>query len=211
MPLHPQAVEAYRGLKVAPDDVARGPQITPYLREVAKRSGKRSNTAAWIPYLDSSGDPEALAVADEYHSVLIEHSKKLPIEAFCLAAKVSPWKILEVITSQLVRHNAQMSGLLASMAHPALVEKTIKFAMKEENFADRQTIHKAVGFLPQPKGSQTNITLTQNANPNVAVLHAPSPESTIRKLADRFNAEKRVLPTLPPPIEEADEAEESDE
>jgi hypothetical protein len=83
-------------------------------------------------------------------------------------------------------HQAQM---IAALAHPRVVEKTIERALTDEGIADRMALHKAMGFLPTPKGSQTIISIMQSAQANTAVqtVAAPPPEDTIRRLANRLN------------------------
>jgi integrase len=57
--------------------------------------------AAWtnairpLELLLSSEDPEARKVADAYLSVPESYRKLLPLEAYCKAACVSPWRVLE--------------------------------------------------------------------------------------------------------------------
>jgi hypothetical protein len=60
-------------------------------------------------------------------------------------------------------------------------------------------IHKATGFLPAAKGAQTLIQIQNNQNqPQQAaapqIAPAPSPERTVTRLVDRFNAARKQLP-----------------
>jgi hypothetical protein len=41
--------------------------------------------------------------------------------------------------------------------HPAVVQTTIKQALKPRGDRDRKMVHDAVGFLPTPKGSTINL------------------------------------------------------
>ena len=196
-------VSAYKSLGIDPLKVQSQPQITPMLKDIAKEIDITSSVRTWMKFLETSSDMDAQAIIESYRSITLKHSDKLTIEAFCLAANVPTSRALELITASIVRSGAQASTIIAAAMHPKVVKKTIDMALTDDGFNDRQTLHKATGFLPSPKGSQTNINVTQNANPQVAVAHVPSPESTIRRLADRFNADKMI--TIPAPVAQLEE------
>ena len=85
---------------------------------------------------------------DVYLSVPESYRRLLPVEAFCLAAGVSPWRVLEGITVVAVRQGAQASAILAAVVHPSVVEKTVERALQDDGTKERMMLHKAVGFLP---------------------------------------------------------------
>lgn len=153
---------------------------------------------SWPWYLQTSSDPDARKVLDAYHSIIKSFRVSLPIEAFCFAASVSPLRILEIITATCVRLGAQASSIVAAVNHPRVVEKTVEMALTDGGHEDRADLHKAVGFLPTAKGSQTVIQVTQNAQTSAtaqaASVPAPPAEQTIRRLVNRFN--ERPSPVL---------------
>src|SRR5258708_4009586 len=100
---------------------------------------------AWPHYLHSSDSPDAAAVLECYHSLPKVFRELLPIEAFCIAANVSPMRILEAITAACVRLGAQASTLIAAVNHPRVVEKTVEMALTDDGIEDRATLHKATG------------------------------------------------------------------
>jgi hypothetical protein len=159
---------------------------------------------SWPSYLHASDDPEAKKVISVYYSVPGWVRSALPVEAFCLASTVSTSRILEILTGVCVRLGAQASTIIAAVSHPSVVQKTVEMALTDDGIEDRNTLHKATGFLPTPKSAQTNITVTQNAQVSSQVaVSAPSPESTIRTLAEAFNQRRGLAPTstadaLPP-------------
>lgn len=171
---------------------------------------------SWPWYLETCEDPSARKVLESYYSTLKSYRSVLPIEAFCVAAGVSPFRILELLTGALVRVGATASTIVAAVNHPRVVQKTVDMALTDDGHDDRSDLHKAVGFLPTAKGSQTTIQVVQNASA-AAPAHAtpPSPEATIRKLVGRFNNDSRTpLPALPVQtelIEEANVVEEEEE
>jgi hypothetical protein len=216
---------AYARLGVKEEDVSQTVQITPQLKAIAaviRRAGQPRETKrldgagliettthhmppygpgsdvlkSWPWYLESSDAADARKVLSVYYSCFKIHRSVLPIEAFCLAASVSPLRILEIITATCVRLGVQASTMVASINHPRIVEKTVEMALTDEGHLDRSDLHKAVGFLPTAKGSQTTIQVVQNAQANAtaaaASAPAPPPEATIRRLVNRFNESKSL-------------------
>jgi hypothetical protein len=144
---------AYERLGINPRDVERMPFLRTELRRIARhlRSAQKDcpDSAGTRPldYLRSSDDPEARKVLCAYLAVPESYRKLLPVEAFCLAAGVSPWRVLESIVVVAVRQGAQGSAILASIVHTRIVEKTIERALQDDGFRERALLHKAVGFI----------------------------------------------------------------
>ena len=116
---------------------------------------------------------------------------------------LAPIELLRIVADVACRIAMYSSQIIAALSHPLVVEKTVELALNAEDDSNKlaaQTIlHKAAGFLPTPKGSQTTIAITQNAQANAtsrSIVTAPPPEQTIRLLTERFN-EMRGLPRAP--------------
>jgi len=193
----------YQRLGIRPQDVERVPFMWPNLRGIAHRLNRgRAKDAPHVCPLDLlqwSEDPEARRVLEKYLSVPESYRRLLPAEAYCCAAGVSPWRILEVVTGVAVRLGTQASAILASVWHPQVVEKTIEMALTDGGIADRNALHRATGFTPLPKGSTTIVNVQQNAQgqgPGTCVP-LPRPEDSIRRLAMAFN-EARGMETASP-------------
>jgi hypothetical protein len=215
---------AYEALGVTPESVMSAPKISPQLKAIASvlkgvgmpKTVKRIEnvvietettrtppygpgtdlTRSWPWYLQSCDSPDASKILVAYLSIAKTLRKLLPIEAFCVAAGVSPLRALELITGAIVRLGANASTIIAAVNHPRVVEKTVEMALTDGGIEDRNTLHKAVGFLPQPKGSTTNIQLNANATStaqSASAVPAPPPEQTIRRMVNRFN-DTRQLP-----------------
>ena len=198
---------AYQHLGLDPQDVERVPFLWPNLRGIARRLNRdRAEDAPVVCPLDLlqwSEDPAAHKVLQKYLSVPESYRRLLPAEAYCCAAGVSPWRILEIVTGVAVRLGTQSSAILAAIWHPRVVEKTIEMALTDEGTADRNALHRATGFTPLPKGSTTIVNVQQNAQGQVATVAAPRPEDTIRILSARFN-EARLTRPAPPMSDAAD-------
>lgn len=150
---------AYRYLRVSPEEVQRVPFFAADLRRIARRVNHKSNRGDQLTsplrafdYLRSSEDPEARKVLDAYFLVPESYRRLLPPEVFCHAAGVSPWRVLEIIAAVAVRQGAQASAVIAAIAHPRVVEKTIERALQDDGWRDSAMLHKAVGFLRTSAG-----------------------------------------------------------
>jgi hypothetical protein len=146
---------AYQRLGIDPNDV----QLLPFLRDEFRRiarlinRGLHENDPSASPTrpldcLRCSEDPEARRVLDVYLSVPESYRRLLPAEAFCKAAGVSPWKVLESIAVVAVRQGAMVSAVIAAVRHPSVVQKTINRALQDDGFRECKMLHKAMGFLP---------------------------------------------------------------
>ena len=144
---------AYRHLGVDSEKLEYTPFFGAQLRRIARvirgveGNGPPSPRVQPLDLLEYSEDPDARKVADVYHSVPASYRRLLPLEAFCLAAGVSPWRVLEIITLVAVRQAAQASAIVAAVLHPRVVRKTADKALQDDGTRERMMIHKAVGFL----------------------------------------------------------------
>ena len=152
---------------------------------------------SWAALLKLSDMPDAQRLANLHDSLDPPMARALPIEAFCYALAISPLRVLEILTGILVRQGATASTLLTAVWHPKMVEKSIERGLQDDGIADRVIVHKAAGYLPMPKTSQTIVNVNQPATTqSVVFVPAPPPEATIRTLADTFNEARG----LPPPV-----------
>src|ERR1700745_249230 len=71
--------------------------------------------------------------------------------------------IVAEVTYRIAIYKAQ---IVAALALPSVVERSIETALTEDGIADRKMLFQHSGFLPTPKGSQTTIAITQNAQAN---------------------------------------------
>jgi hypothetical protein len=101
-----------------------------------------------LDLLQYSEDPDARKVLSVYRSIPRSYRRLLSPESFCLAAGVSPWRVLESIVVAAVRLGTQGSILLAAIELPAVVDKLVAKALSDKGAAARTTFLKATGFLP---------------------------------------------------------------
>jgi hypothetical protein len=175
----------YKAIGVDPNDVANFPKLAFAIRSVGGQDKA-------IEYLRSAGTVPALRFLAVYDDLILPEMVRrlLPIEAFCVAAKITFGQFVTDLSSA-VRQVRQFEGSVrAAEAHPKIVE--VSSALAEAGDIDHAVLNmKHMGFLPLPKGSQVSVNVNANANANAtaqsATVLAPSPENTIRGLVNRFN------------------------
>src|SRR5215472_9876192 len=151
-----------RKLKVDLSSLDSLPQISHYVTRQLRLPREQV-----INLLRMSSEPEVLKWLSIYDSPAIPEDVRveLPYEVYCAASTTSPLRLLELLAAQIVRSGAQHSAIRAALRHPEVVDATIESALipGPDGRADRDTLHKAVGFLPQPKGAQMIFNLQANA------------------------------------------------
>jgi hypothetical protein len=146
---------AYKYLGIDPRDV----QCTAFFRTDLKRIARLLNRNREkgelhdsrirpLELLWSCNDLEARKVLNVYLSVPQSYRRLLPLEAFCHAAAVSPWRILECIAAVAVRQEGQASAVIAAALHVGVVEKMVERALQDGGFRECLMLSKAVGFVP---------------------------------------------------------------
>lgn len=173
-----------------------GATMTEQIHHAAPYGPGADILTSWPQYLHASDSADSGLVLNAYYTLPKTLSRLLPVEAFCVAANVSPLRLLEIITATIVRQGAQASAIIASVNHPRVVEKTVEMALTDGGESDRRALDRATGFLPTAKGPSVvvNASASANASAQAASVTAPPPEQTIRRLSDRLNA-ARGLPT----------------
>lgn len=146
---------AYQCLGVDPSRVQTVPFLRANLKRIARllnrsRGNNETNHSRIHPLelLGFSDDAQARKVREVYLSVPASYRRLLPPEAFCHAAGVSPWRILETIAAVVVRVEAQASAVVASVLSLSVVQKTIDQALQDGGARESLIVLKAVGFLP---------------------------------------------------------------
>ena len=147
-------------------------------------------------------DPKVARFLETWDALSASDRQPRAADAVCERIGLARLDLLKAVADATCRAAMYQAQIIAALSHPRVVEKTIERALTDEGIADRMAFHKAMGFLPMPKGSQTIISIIQHAQTNVSaqapVVSAPSPEETIRRATNRFN-EPLGLPRTPPP------------
>ncbi len=134
---------AYRLLGINEKDVRRIPYFETQLRKIARAS----HVSCALALLETADDLNAIKVHSSYLSIPESYRRLLPAEAFCHAAAVSPWLVLDAITIAALRGGVMASALVAAVNGPRVVQKTIDIALTDEGVRERIAFHKASGWI----------------------------------------------------------------
>lgn len=201
--------ELYKRFSLTSEQVDSQPEISTILR---RSVGGREKV---FELLKSSSEVDAQKLVKIFVELGVHDSKYLPLEAYALAAGLTTRRMFELVAGEAFAQSAQESALVAAVAHPNVVRKTVKSALKDKGINDRRILHQHAGFLPMPKTQFVSmkggnfIAGDQKNEVKVAIL--PPAEETVRRLSDRFNEQpplmiaERVIESGEDEDEEADD------
>lgn len=134
---------AYQLLGIEAKDI----QPIPYFETQLRKIARASRVSCALALLAESDDPNAIKVNLAYLSVPESYRRLLPAEAFCHAAEVSPWLVLDAVTIAALRGGVMASALVAAIHGPQVVQKTIDIALTDDGVKERIAFHKATGWI----------------------------------------------------------------
>ena len=179
--------EAYRLLGVDPNTVLYSARFSDFFRRVP------GGIPEALATLRMSDLPDARRFMRSYDDVTLSaaHRKVLPLEAFAVAAGVTADQMISTLTAAIRTQAVHFGSIKAAIEHSAIVAVSIAQAKLPEGIDDRTIQLKHLSFLPSPKGSQVNVNVAASATAQSAARAEPTvvvaPESTVRRLVDRFN------------------------
>jgi hypothetical protein len=187
---------AYAALGVDPTDVAAAPRITHLLDEL------EDGRATALLVLRASDLPEARKFIFQYDNPLLPAAVRrvLPVEAFCVAAGISPTRLWAVIAELYRLQKAQVGAIKAARRHSAIVDVNSEVAATPDGVEDRMAHLKHMGFTPSPRGSVINIGVSASANATAQSASASAlapPEDTIRRMVEA--RQRAALGSAAPP------------
>lgn len=178
-----QRAQAYLILGVDPNAVAAAPRIGHLISRIS--GGKSAALAA----LRASDLPEARHFISKYDNLLLPSfvRRVLPLEAFAVAAGLSPTRLFGVIAEVIRLQKAQLGAIKAAEHHERIVEVSSQQAELPTGVDDRMAHLKHMGFTPSPRGSTINIGVQAtaiSASKSDATAALPAPEDTIRRMVE---------------------------
>ena len=132
-----------------------------------------------IEVLSEDDSDDSRAFMERYRSVPKSDRSRLKLEDFVAAADITPRRFVELVTGALLQQCQDVTKMMVAVAQPKVIQATIKAATDQVPIiADvdgerivvghtngdtkaMEIFHKATGFLPTPKGSNTTINLNQ--------------------------------------------------
>jgi hypothetical protein len=181
----PKTLEkAYKLLGVTSAEVFAAPKVTTFL-------GRIGGVDRAIEVLYASPAPEARSFVKQHSREDLSKSARevLPFEAYCVAAKVCPSRMIEIVVGAIAKHQVLEGAVISALSHPQVVRTNAYQAMFPEGVEDRMAHLKMMGALPIPKSAQTSITVNANAqavsaSKSESVAALPSAEDTIRRIVE---------------------------
>jgi len=194
---------AYLMLGVDPNAVLLAPRISHLIARI--KGGKLSALEA----LRASDLPEARLFASKYDNPLLPSfvRRDLPLEAFSIAAGISPTRLWGMIAELIRVQKAQLGAIKAAERHEEIVGVSSDMALNPLGVEDRMAHLKHMGFTPSPKGSQinilTNVSATANAAAKSLSAGAPPPEDTIRRIIESRQQRQQLQSAQQPALPES--------
>jgi len=149
--------------------------------------------------LARTSDPRAARFLAAWEALdASEQQARGAADAVCRQIGLNPTELLSAAARAAISVSKCVVEMETALALPSVVAQTIRMALTPKGTADRKMIFQHTGFLPTPRGSQTFIGITQNAQANTTAQRVamPKPEETIRRLAEQFN-KSRGMPLTP--------------
>lgn len=204
----------YKALSIDSSAVASTPKISHILNSIPGGIHKA------IEYIYGSEEPEARAFVTLYDEIMATPhlfacilANAIPFEAFCVKLNIPSRKMLELVTGACFEQSSSASALLAAASHPIVTRATVEAAMYPDGHQDRKLMHQHARFIPTPKNtvvapgatySEVNDnSINKRTNQVIAVSELAKIETTMSRIADRFNermgiSEGSATPVLPP-------------
>lgn len=144
---------------------------------------------AFAEYLRGSEDADARKFVEVYDRVY-DHRDFLEFQGICAAAKISGKKLTAALLVELSMESDQEIALISSIKMPTIVNYTAEMALTPQGHRERTLMAKATGYLPRPKGSQTNIQINtaNGASGGQQNTTLPAHDQDIRELGERFHS-----------------------
>jgi hypothetical protein len=165
--------------------------------------GRMIKTLRWA----RESDPRVAQFFDVWDA--LDSSERLvwgTVEAVRQRAGLKPLELLGIVADMACRRAMYEAQIIAAVALPSIVERSIETALTDKGIADRKILFLHSGFLPSTKNSQTAFSAMRDAHAKTSerarVVSAPSPEDTIRRAANRFNEALGLPPTAAPALPE---------
>jgi hypothetical protein len=116
-----------------------------------------------IEALRGDDAPDSLRFVEKWDSITTHDQKRIPIEAVCLMAEITPRRLIELVSGALATQGDEDTKLIVASYKPRIVAKTAKLALTTLGEKDREFFHKHTEFIPRPSAPSINVdNRTQN-------------------------------------------------
>jgi len=158
----------------------------PRLTEVLKRLP--GGFECVCEYLRGNDDPDAIKFMDKWDTISLDDKDVIGFEGLCASAGVNGKKLYGIIVSEATVLGENEMAMLTAIKAPGVIDVILETAKTPGGHRERTLVAKASGWLPRPKGSQTNININNGRinQGNTTNLTLPAFDQDIRELGERF-------------------------
>jgi len=125
---------------------------------LAARKLSRDNVLQYITLAASDGDPHCQTFLHVYQDLKAWEKKCATLDDVCAAAGISPVRLLKAIVGAAYEAGVDVANMVASVAHPDVVQKGVEYAMEKDGIEDRRMLYQHHSFIPMPKGTTINVS-----------------------------------------------------
>jgi hypothetical protein len=99
-------------------------------------------------------DPRIVPVVKDWERMKPPLQNTADLDALCELHDVDPAHFISVAAEAGLKYRDYTSVLLVALSLPKIIKRSIRCAMKDKGFRDREALMKHAGFLPVPRNSQ---------------------------------------------------------
>jgi hypothetical protein len=110
-----------------------------------------------MEYAHLCEDEPIKALVCHWDSLSGYDQRRTSLENLCEVCGVEPHELVGAVAAAAFRWNADISTLIAAVAHPKVMEACVDRAVQANGFRDREMFFKASGLLPTPAASSIRI------------------------------------------------------
>jgi hypothetical protein len=109
------------------------------------------------------GDDKVQSVVKAWDTLTSGGRRRTKLEDLCVKECLSPGEMLARVAQDAHDTGLDVSKLIRGVAHPRVLQASIKQALKAEGHRDREMLFKSSGFLPTPTGPTFNNNVSAKA------------------------------------------------
>ena len=188
-------VHEQRGRGRSPKDVHK---------KLEERNGIHSKLPTVLPFISSmafiyrhvGGVPAAIEAArlvaekDERFKMLVyvydecpdSDKPRLKLEVLCSQSNITQGDFIGMAMAAMHERNLDIGNMIASAAHPRVIEATVENATRANGFMDRQMLHQHHGFIPTAKGTSITIDNSKKVLNAGGAPQTPLTEGSVTRL-----------------------------
>lgn len=126
---------------------------------------------AFVDLAARNGDKDCDRLLKIYEKLGPKQKREHTPEQLCDLAQVAPADLIAAVCKAIWESKSAESTMISAIAHPQLIERTVKLADKAANHKDRELFFRLSGSLPDRKGNSVmpsvNINLGNAPMPNL--------------------------------------------